>query len=93
MVRRRCKYRRSDSRQQRSACGFLVGAMGGALAQLAQDHLLDRLEAEHKQVAAEQQRQIHPGMSVGIGSFNFHSQPTPECHEDQPCQQGKHPGS
>jgi hypothetical protein len=32
-------------------------------------------------------------MGVGIGPFHFHSQAAPECHEDQPYQQGDHPGS
>ncbi len=70
-----------------------MGAMSGALTQLAQDHLLDGLEAERKQVATEQKRKIQPGMGVGIGPFHFHSQAAPECHEDQPYQQGDHPGS
>jgi len=69
-----------------------MGAMSGTLAQFAQDHLLDGFEAEHKQVATEQKRKIQPGMGVGISPFHFHSQAAPECHEDQPYQQGDHPG-
>lgn len=70
-----------------------MGAMRCTLAQLAQNSLLDGLEAEHKQVAAEKEGQIRPGLGVGICPFNFHSYAIPKRQEGQPYQQGDHPGS